>query len=320
MKPVLDRIQFQDGQRLDRDDLAQASRRTAGLLELHGSRGHNVWGVANGLGCSIDKETGAVRLAPGIALDALGRQLINPTTRAVPIPPLPDGRGAFVCDLLAHWADPGPRAAGGRPGFRVEQAQLRWVLAGPVPPADRPLPPLTGIRPGLDIPIARLLTDDSGSPLAVDTTARPVAHALTRPKIASGRVLQSSVPAEGTYANWTMYVSTASAGFQYSSSPVYLVSLDAHPFGETASLRDGSPNLATRMKWAGPLVCIESKDDAGFRLRVVTAVAPGWALEAEPHTNPVPVSWIGIDTPDPGPPQAWWTYLLRLTAGPVIIP
>ena len=55
---------------------------------------------------------------------------------------------------------------------------------------------------------------------------------------------------------------------------------------------------------------IEAKDGTGFTLRVATATGPGWARDTAPDVNPVPVSWTGIDTPDPGPFIAFWTYLL----------
>jgi len=151
-------------------------------------------------------------------------------------------------------------------------------------------------------------------------------------------------PVTGTYANWSMTVRTDAAGFEAASSPVYLVALDAHPFGDTATLRTDStatpqleratlqsriikaealgvtttpppalpPDLSTRMQtWVGPFVSIESKDNASFTLRVVTAGAGQWAQDTAPVYNPVPVSWTAIDTRDPGPffGLFWWVNL-----------
>jgi hypothetical protein len=151
-----------------------------------------------------------------------------------------------------------------------------------------------------------------------------VAHRLDRPKIATGRVLQTSVPVYGTYANWTMFVPTQTAGF-VSPSPVFLVSLDAHPFGDTADLglgapsegNDSLPDLVTRLRdWVGPFVAIESKSDAGFWIRVSVITDSTWARKNSPSRNPVPVSWVGIETSDQGPFA--WNYLPFILSSPVI--
>lgn len=310
MKPTLDRIEYRVDQCLDRSDLAQWSRRTAELLELHTARGHDVWGVASGYVCELDTAAERVSVGAGIAVDARGRQLINASSRQVPYPVVPRGGGAFVFDLVARWAD-GLVPDCDLRGMPAERATLRWVCAGPA--NDDGVGYSPRVQLGLDVPITRLTTDASGTPTSVDSHARPVAHALTRPKIASGRVLQATCSVSDKYADWSMWVPTTSAGFQYASSPVYLVTLDAHPFGETATLR-GLPakfDLAQRLAWRGPYVSIARKDYSGFLLRVVTeAPAGSWATTTDAATNPVAVSWVGIDTSDPGPPDEFWFPLL----------
>lgn len=305
MRPLPDRIGFRADQRLLRSDLAQCSQRTRTLLELHTARVHDVWGVASGFLCAYDVATDTVAVGPGVALDSHGRQLVNPTTRTLRPPPDPEG-----AQLVAHWLTESVPGCPPR-GFPDERSGLRWLPADHAP------------RLGAEVPIARLGVAADGAGLTVDTSSRPVAHGLVRPKIVTGHVLQGTASVQGSFANWSMFVSTAGAGF-VSPSPVYVVSLEAHPFGDTADLgfvadtREGPPELATRLRWPGPFVSVASKDNTGFWLHVATASGPGWAREATPGTNPVPVSWVGIETPDPGPFAGWYAFLFSLPMMAVI--
>ncbi len=327
MKPILDRIEFQPDQCLAGADLTQASRRTAELLQLHAARGHDVWGVVTGYLCSVDSAATHVVVGPGVALDACGRQLINPAEYSVPLPIVPDDGQAYLVDLVARWAPAGDLADGCQPRrMPVEQADLRWQLAGPAPAAAAaPTPYSPRVQLGADVPIARLTTATRAAPADVSTASRPVAHALVRPKIATGHIAQSAMQVDGNYADWRMEVPTALAGFEATSSPVYLVSLDAHPFGDTASLRidpDAKPQppaLATRLQtWVGPFVSIQDKDNASFTLRVVTANTNGWAQNTPAGFNPVPVSWVGIDTRDAGPFSGWLVFLQQIMLSAVL--
>ncbi|HEY7050892.1 MAG TPA: hypothetical protein VH496_01980 [Mycobacterium sp.] len=329
MKPILDRIDFRAQQRLGRADLAQASQRWFDLLALHTARGHDVWGVAGGYGCELADGDTSLVVQPGVAFDRCGRPLLNPQKRVVPLPAVPaDGR-AYVVDLVARWASTAELPESCLPrNMPAERVHLRWEIAGHAAADQLGAPPYSRrVRIGTDVPIARLTTATTKAVAKVDTKSRPVAHALVRPKIASGRVLQSTVEAQGSYADWHMTVSTTSAGFDPNSSPVYLVSLDAHPFGDTASLGSDTgtgsaklPDLATRLRtWTGPLVSIESKGHDFFVVRVVTATGAGWGYNTQPQTNPVPLSWTGIATPEPGPVNwSWWQVVVGLQPWVVI--
>jgi hypothetical protein len=322
MIPRLDRIDFRPDQCLAGADLNQASRRTSELLWLHAARGHGVWGVASGYTCEFDVVTRSVVLGAGVALDRCGRQLINSADRVVAVPAVPADGPSYVLDLIARWADTSELTEGcGQRRMPAERVDLRWELAGPARVDPEPPPPYSPrVRLGTDVPLARLTTATANAAARVDTGSRPVAHGLVRPKIATGRVLQSTVPvqANDSYADWRIRVNTTAAGFAAAASPVYLVALDAHPFGDTATLAVRAdapgvrpPDLAVRLQsWVGPFVSIESKDGTGFTLRVATATTDKWARGTTPQTNPVPVSWTGIDTPDPGPFIGFWTYLL----------
>jgi hypothetical protein len=349
MKPILDRIDFQPDQCLAGADLTQATCRTAELLQLHAARGHDVWGVVTGFLCSTDVAGSAVVVGPGVALDACGHQLINPADYSVPVPNVPDDGRAYLVDLIARCAPTADLADGCRPGqMPVERVHIRWEFAGPAPPdAATPTPYSSRVHLGADVPIARFTTASAAAAARVSTSSRPVAHALVRPKIATGHIPQSAKEVVGSYADWHMEVSTASAGFEATSSPVYLVSLDAHPFGPTASLRadtqtgvsqsantgtgasrrviaasvapDFPPDLATRLQtWVGPFVSIPAKDNASFTLRVVTANGD-WAQKWSPVLNPVPVSWVGIDTRDAGPFSGWLLFLQQIMSSAVLI-
>jgi hypothetical protein len=353
MKPDLDRIDFRPDQCLAGADLTQASRRTADLLALHAARHHGVWGVATGLACTLNTAASGVVVGAGVALDACGHQLIISAPHTVPLPVTPGDGNAYLVDLVATAATTAELADGCRPAqLPVEATLLRWETAGPAP-ADSTthLPYSPRVRLGIDVPIARLTTATAGAATHISTGSRPVAHGLVRPKIVSGHVPQSVSPVSGSYANWSMTVHTDAAGFEAGTSPVYLVTLDAHPFGETATLRADStagpqleratlaaripvaealgvtatpapvlpPDLTTRMQtWVGPFVSIEGKDNASFTLRVVTAGAGQWANNTEPLYNPVPVSWTAIDTRDPGPFVGWWWWLNLENEIPVV--
>jgi hypothetical protein len=315
----LDRIDFRPDQCLAGADLNQASRRTSELLWLHAARGHGVWGVASGYTCEFDVVSRSVVLGAGVALDRCGRQLINSADRVVAVPAVPADGSSYVLDLIACWAHTSELTDGcGQRRMPAEQVDLRWELAGPASVDPQPPPPYSPrVRLGTDVPLARLTTATANA--RVDTGSRPVAHGLVRPKIATGRVLRSTVPvqAHDNYTDWRIRVNTTAAGFAAAASPVYLVALDDHPFGDTATLTLGNtnagtpPNLETRMQsWVGPFVSIESKDGTGFTLRVVTATNDKWARGTSPQTNPVPVSWTGIDTPNPGPMIGFWAHFL----------
>jgi hypothetical protein len=324
MIPKLDRVDFRPNQCLAGADLTQANRRASELLWLHAARGHDVWGVATGYACDLDVVTQTVVVHAGMALDSCGRQLITAEARVVALPAVPADGSAYVVDLVARWAPTAALSDGcGQRGMTAERVDLRWELAGPATLDPNPPPPYSArVRLGTDVPLARLTTATAGAGARVDTGSRPVAHGLVRPKIATGRVLQSTQPLQPTdsYADWRIRVNTTAAGFAAATSPVYLVALDAHPFGDTATLVLGKsksgattapPNLETRMQsWVGPFVSIESKDGTGFTLRVVTATTDEWATGTTPPTNPVAVSWAGIDTPDPAPVIGFSTYFL----------
>lgn len=312
MKPSLDRIDFRPEQCLSRSDLLQASARTADLLALHAARTHGVWGVATGWPCTLNAAGTVVVAGPGVALDACGHQLINSADRVLPLPAVPNDGRAYVVDLIARFVPTAGIDRGCHPGrLPVERAELRWEIAGPTAgDATSRTSYSPRVNLGSDVPIARLTTATAATAAVISTASRPMAHAITRPKIATGHIPQSMRSVDGTYADWSMTVSTAAAGFEAPSSPVYLVSLDAHPLGETASLRVDSrlgpsgvpPDLLTRLGWRGPFVSIEYKDHGSFTLRVFTAATNNrWASLTRAQLNPVAVSWAGIDTRDPGP-------------------
>jgi hypothetical protein len=101
---VLERVAFFDGQRLTAGDLDAAQRHERDARALH-NRGLHDWGVAAGLGVSGGKGDREVRVAAGLALDRLGRELVVTHERACPVPSVagaPDGGEApFVLALGA---------------------------------------------------------------------------------------------------------------------------------------------------------------------------------------------------------------------------
>jgi hypothetical protein len=310
MKPILDRVDFRPEQTLCAADLEQASRRTFDLIALHAARVHGVWGVAHGYLCGASKRE--VIVGPGVAYDHCGRPVINTDERYIPVPVVPINGSVYLVDLVARYAPTTTLTEScSYDSMYVEQGQLRWEPAGFAGTDPPPYSP--SILLGIDIPITRVSVGYGDlSEKDVDIRSRPVAHALTRPKIVSGRVLQSTGKADGVYADWTMTVDTSAAGFDSNSNPVYHVALDAHPFGATASLGSDfsagpPPPIQTRLQnWRGPYVSIVSSSATQFTMRVLSSTDGGWARFARPLKNPVPVSWTAIDTSDAGP-FAYWT-------------
>ncbi|SEB02580.1 MULTISPECIES: hypothetical protein [unclassified Mycobacterium] len=304
MKPLLDRVDFRPDQLLSGDDLVQASRRTSDLMALHAARVHGVWGVARGYLCAVsNRRDKAIVVGSGVGVDHCGRLVLNAEDRELPLPSVPVNGSAFMVDLVARYSATAelPESCG-RDSMPTEQAQFRWEHAGFVGGGVPPYSP--AIRLGIDIPIARVTIGGDRGPV-VETRSRPTAHALIRPKIATGRILQATRATEGVYADWKMLVDTRSAGFDSNAKPVYLVSLDAHPFGDTASFPTNAgppPDLVDRMqKWRGPYVSIRNSSATTFLMRVLASTDGGWGRDAVTEVNPVPMSWVGIDTFGGGP-------------------
>lgn len=270
------RVSYRPDQCLAAADIAAQSEAETELLALHQARVHDSWGILHGFGCTLGDD-GGVSVAPGLGLDARGRLILLSRERRLP----PPGAGGAV--LVASYAERLTADGCSAGGLPAEEPVLRWRHA-------------EAVRVGIELPLGRLRPDEGDGSL--DRGVRKVAHALVRPKVAAGRVLRSSLAVEGTYGNWTMWVPTTAGGLS-SPAPAYFVSLDQHPWGELADFGSTEPPPVQQRlaEWVGPFVAVEAVAASGFRLRVSGRLGT-WRQGdyPRPGTNPVGLSWVGIDT------------------------
>ena len=284
--PQVRRIRHLPHEALQARDLTHGVDRDERLRRLHTVALHGVWGVATGLGLAVD--AGSVRVEPGVAYDATGRALVCPDPVTVPLPPLPvlPGAPSLWADLLL--------AAGGPSDDRP---RWRWSIAGPAR-ADVPTPtPARDVRPGIDVPLGRVVLVPGPPPTAVgspDLEFRKVAHGLVRPRIAVDVLLAGTVPVRGYVGSWTVHVDTRVGGF--SRAPAYAVVLGGDPLARY--FPDGAgrdPGLV------GPFLSVTRSDATGFDVTVWFAwpetdqAAPLQLLKSPMSVLPVPVQWTGVE-------------------------
>jgi hypothetical protein len=95
-------------------------------------------GVVSGLEVSADADGVGITVSPGLAIDALGREIIVPVATRVPWP-TPDGtaprRWGVVIELALHPADPDPDPAtdGWVSSTTVEGAMITVLTERPAP-------------------------------------------------------------------------------------------------------------------------------------------------------------------------------------------
>ena len=275
MRTQRTRVEYRPGQWLARTDLEAQAVTSSELLDLHQARVHDTWGIATGFDCTLDAV--GLNLGPGIGLDALGRTILLAAPHHLLLPP--SGNAVLVAAFAEHLH--GDACV---PGLPVEAPVVRWRMPDEV-------------RAGLEVPLVALRRTAGAAP-TLDRTVRKRAQKVIRPRIATGRVQRASVPVHGTYGSWTMAVSTAAGGLS-SPSPVYFVTLDQHPWGDLANFGDTEPPpLELRLaQWVGPFIAVEGTGPTGFAVRVSGDLGD-WhqGNYPEPGTNPVGLSWVGIDT------------------------
>ncbi|HEX9668961.1 MAG TPA: hypothetical protein VGC93_05695 [Thermoanaerobaculia bacterium] len=157
------------GQRLRSRDLNDQRAGEAQRRWWHNRALHGAFGVAGGL--EPEKAGNAVRVSPGTAYDAFGRELVLSAERTLPLPPA-DPAEPRGWTLLAAIA--GPRAG---------EPELRWRPTRRVTLAD-------------GVPLIRV--DAQLEPL--DGGSRPLARPLARPRIGHG----STVAGQTAWRAWTL--------------------------------------------------------------------------------------------------------------------
>jgi hypothetical protein len=169
----LERLRFAPGQALLSRDFRDQAAVDEQLRWWHVRGVHGAFGVALGLALVPDRKN-PIFVAPGLAFDAFGRELLLGERRE--IPPLPTAAGSAFTLMLRRLPDSGPSqdltgACLGAPPVSTGNAELVWVPSSQLSPAD-------------GVPLARFAKG------AWDPDFRPPqARALARPRVASGATL-----------------------------------------------------------------------------------------------------------------------------------
>jgi hypothetical protein len=111
------RVNFFDGMLLTGDDLRVEQDYCRRMRYLHNRlHGH---GVVEGLEVTLERKGSEVRVSPGWALDALGREIVLAEERCLPVP---EDR---VADIVVAWAEAATQPVPARPDDAT--LYLRWV-------------------------------------------------------------------------------------------------------------------------------------------------------------------------------------------------
>jgi hypothetical protein len=301
-----ERVVFFNGQRLTAGDLTAAQDVSREMRWLHNSSLHN-WGIGFGLAPTGEKGAREVIIAPGYALDAMGREIVLAEPQTLPVPPLAgeNGQPATRDLTIAYPADDEVEVVETRAGICLRGGAVRLSEA----PVIRWFETVQ-VRHGLDIVLARakILNCQLDEPLS--TTQRRSARPAAQPYIACGKT-----PVGGTeWSSWKINgkpvgfetpVDTSAARFRI--TPRYL----ARPEGERLVTSMGDGNLSSAFLVDGFTSVCDPKPDS-FTLRVLmptdlTVGPTGKQLDLNPNQflsraqAPVKlgnlwyVVWIGIE-------------------------
>lgn len=299
----LNRIHYFDGQRLDAADLSDTSELEDRLRWLHLSAVHNTWGVASGLEVTAAKSGAMIGIAPGLAYDCYGREIILTEAAAVRVPARLIDKGIDALTLAVFHPETSPDTPDGcfpAADAPFRQIAWRWIEMG------RP------IRPGVDVPLARVLSDTS-----IDDSVRHRTDVFEEPaKIMRGRVEKGSQLAQGSYLNWTTTIDTL--GAQFIETPLYFATLIDVSFDSLLGMAANvSPDAERQFaelaaKLGAPLIQIVNPMPYQFQLQMWITVPRSfvsgfagessdirdifWQNTISPITFPLPVSidWIAL--------------------------
>lgn len=224
--PQIYRPAFFDGQRLSADDLSAVNAFHRELRWLH-SRSLHTWGIAVGFMVTGARGDRTVTVAPGYALDCVGRDLLLAEPVTLPVPPLagsgddPDLRYLTVSYLEDDDLAASDARAGVCDGYgavrRREAPRIRWQAVG-----DNEEESI--LRLGLDVILATASIKNCKLAQDVSLAERREARPSDQPYIAAGQ----SVAGETAWNVWsdgqqTLGVETIvdTSGGKFSSTPRY---------------------------------------------------------------------------------------------------
>ena len=240
----VERLHFFDGQRLFASDLQGIEAFHREMRWLHNRSLHQP-GIGNGYAVSGRRDDREVRVGPGYATDALGREIVLTRDKVEPIPPVAAETGgeSVFFDLVVSYPDDALlEAAETRQGICLprgvvrlrEEPVLCWVrLKRDAEDNLQPLDPRLGreILDGLRIALARIEVVDCKLRQAVSLAVRRSARPARLPFLACGEAAVPNDPAHFSKPDPArnnlhllhMVIDTSAAGFQ--STPCYSVRL-----------------------------------------------------------------------------------------------
>lgn len=227
--PLLERIEFLDGQQLTAEDLTEFKNSNTELRWLHARSLHS-WGIGIGFDVQGNRGDSSVSIGSGYAVDCLGREVILSSERTKTVPAVPgqmDGTDATYYLIAAYLRDADQAVVETRPGVCVSGGTVRLTeepfIAWRLP---------NELREGQDLVLARasILNCQLSRPLSL--TERRYARPCQQPYIGAGQT-------EAGRTNWQVWldskaqpigvftsVDTSSALFR--TTPTYM----AHIVGE----------------------------------------------------------------------------------------
>jgi len=277
--PQFDRINYFDGEQLTAEDLNTAQLIDNDLRWLHNRTLHG-WGIATGLGVTGKIGGRSVTIAPGMAIDVAGREIILAKAVVQGIPSLTGGSPETLFYLTASYQPDSVQAVvTKRPGVCHSGGAVR--LAND-PLVQWQLP--TTVLQGDQIILAGVWIKSCAISRAISTAPRRPVVPANGPSVASGQVSAASIQwlpfqAGSAVAGFTAAVDTSALQFQ--STPQYLAQITGDNYLPTSP----GPLLAV------PQVSVTNASPTGFTLQALLPQA----------TAGVPVNPPAILDPQTGP-------------------
>lgn len=297
----IERLTFFNGQRLFASDLQAIEAFNREMRWLHNQSLHQP-GIGRGLAVSGKRDEKEVRVGPGYALDALGREIVLTRDRVEPVPPVAsedDGKSVFFDLAVSYPDDSLLEEAETRDGICLQRGVVRlreepvlcWIrlrrdAAGHLAPLDGKLQ--LEIQNGLRIVLARVEVLECRLRQDISLAERRSARPERQPYIACGSqtVQWDEVALSENVFSLTAAVDTSSAGFL--TMPCYSVRLD----GERVESNDGVVSFVLD----APLNLLEPSP-IGFKINVIVSAA---GLPPPPEGEGRPwdawkAVWMGVE-------------------------
>lgn len=293
------RVQYDQGDRLASADLSLDAEFETRLRRLHVRALHDTWGVAIGLLVGLRTDGRGVRIGPGLAYDAYGREIVlsSELAMASPAAGVEMAAAPWAFDLVCAYRPttsliaPGADAVGCRGGAATDAGAFRWAFAGTF--GDHGLPEVADdVELGREVPLGRFVLAANGRLTGPDVSARRLVRPLLRPHVGYG--LLAPLDVEWSSADGggiTATVDTSSSGF--TATPIYLAALTPNPWAT-------SPGVV------GPFASLSHPARNSFDVRVlVQAEARFLAREALASALALPgLFWVGFEPFAGCPPES----------------